>query len=77
MTLLRIFEIATGAIIVLLAATQIVVPILRGTLLFPLFRKEHELETQLSRARQEELEIGLQHELQKRREQIDKLKQDK
>jgi hypothetical protein len=77
MTLLRIFEIAIGAIIVLLATTQIVIPILRGTLLFPLFRKEHELETELSRARQEELEIGLQHELQKRREQIDKLKQDK
>lgn len=77
MGLLRIFEIAVGAIIVILAITQIVIPIFRGTLLFPLFRKEHELESQLSRARQEELEIGLQHELKKRREHIDKLKDEK
>ena len=76
MTLLRIFEIATGAFIVLLAVTQIVVPIIRGTLLFPFFRKEHELESQLSHARQEELEIGLQHELKKRREHIEKLRDD-
>jgi len=44
--------------------------------LFPLFRKEHELESRLSHARQEELEIGLEQELQKRREQIEKLKRD-
>jgi hypothetical protein len=77
MTLLRIFEIAAGALIVILAITQIAIPILRGTLMFPLFRREHELESQLSRARQEELEVGLQHELEKRREHIDKLKQDR
>jgi len=77
MTLLRIFEIAAGAILVILAFTQIVIPILRGTLLFPLFRREHELESQISRARQEQLEIELQRELEKRREHIDKLKQDK
>jgi hypothetical protein len=77
MGLLRIFEIAAGAIIVILAVTQMVIPILRGTLLFPLFRKEHELESQLSRARQEELEVGLQHELKKRQQHIAKLKDDK
>lgn len=76
MAILRILELAVAAITLLLAITQVVIPLLRGTLLFPLFRKEHRLEVQLSQARQEELEAGLQKELKQRQDQIEKLKQE-
>jgi hypothetical protein len=76
MALLRILEYATGAILLLIAVTQVVIPIFRGTLLFPFFRREHELESLLSQARQQELEFGLQKELKQRREHLDTLKHD-
>lgn len=58
--LVRLF---IAAIFVLIWITQVIWPALRGTPLFPWFRREHHLHVQLSRQRQAQLERDLERQL--------------
>jgi len=61
--LLAILEILVVAIIILLLFTQIVIPLLRKTKLFPIFSNEYKLRSDIESARQKNLENVLKNEL--------------
>jgi hypothetical protein len=60
MILLKLLELLLLGLGILILVTQIIVPAIRGTLLFPFFRREAELEEELSMAKEETVEAGLE-----------------
>ena len=63
MALLAALELFLLAALLLVTITQVAIPLLRGTPLFPLFREESRLEKELSEARQELEEAKLKKEI--------------
>ncbi len=51
---LRIAEVASIAVVLIILITQVLMPAVRGQLLFPIFRTRGKLETKLAEAKQEE-----------------------
>jgi hypothetical protein len=47
--------------------SQIAIPLWRGTALFPMFRREMSLESKLESKRQEDLEYGIEKEINKKK----------
>ena len=50
---LDLFELALALFIILVIGTQIIVPFFRGTLMFPILRKEAKLEGELAEVRED------------------------
>ena len=63
MILVVLFELITAVLLLYLGVTQLVVPLWRGTPLFPMFRKEGHLRHQLSRVDEEVVEADLEKEI--------------
>lgn len=63
MNFLRWSEIIFLLVAVVFLITQVAWPLVRGTKLFPIFRREAELEKKLDDKRQNDLEQGLEREL--------------
>ncbi len=72
MILLRILEYAFLGVVVILVVTQVVLPLWRGSQLFPFFRRERELEHELQKLKQESIETDLEREIAKTRKDIEK-----
>ena len=71
---LRVLELVGFTLLVLVAVTQLVIPLWRGTPLFPLFRREGKLEGELERARQVRLEAELRERIERERRNIEEEK---
>lgn len=67
--LLTALEIALWLLVALFIATQVVYPFCRGTVMFPILRKEANLEKQLNEAKQYKVELEMQKELKKIQQQ--------
>lgn len=63
MNFLRWSEVISLLVAVLFLLTQVAWPLVRGTRIFPIFRREAELEKKLDDKRQNDLEQGLEREL--------------
>ena len=63
MRLLYFVEIIMIALFLLAFATQVFIPLWRGTPLFPIFRRERKLEAQLTKLRQANLEADIEHKI--------------
>lgn len=59
MSLLRLLELAVVLLGALLVLTQMAVPLIRGTKMFPLFRRQHKLENELREVNQAKVEKNL------------------
>ncbi len=71
--LLAYLEIAFGAILLLAFVTQVVVPVVRSTPLFPFLRTEKHLVAELERANEEVLEEALRRKIVKRHQETERL----
>lgn len=67
--LLTAMEIALWLLVALFIVTQVVYPFCRGTVMFPILRKEANLEKQLNEAKQYKVELEMQKELKKIQQQ--------
>lgn len=63
MFVLRVFEFAIGAVIILFIIQQVVMPLVRGTLIFPMFRTEGKLEDELQQQAQHKREAQMREAL--------------
>ncbi|MBI2100558.1 MAG: hypothetical protein HYT47_00870 [Candidatus Vogelbacteria bacterium] len=63
MILVWLFESALWVLIPAFVITQVIIPILRGTAIFPLFNRRRRLEAQLRRAREYADEARLEKEV--------------
>lgn len=77
MIFLRLLEYAVVILFIIFAVTQILIPLLRGKPIFPLFRKKEEIKEQLIVAKDETETAKLEKELEKEREKAKKLKEEK
>ena len=60
MVFAEVVELTIMTIFTLLMVTQVIVPLWRGTKIFPLFRKQRKLEKDLVSAREETLEAQIE-----------------
>lgn len=60
---LRVFEFSIGTVILLFIILQVVMPLVRGTLTFPMFRTEGKLEDELQQQAQSEREAAMREAL--------------
>jgi hypothetical protein len=65
MILLRLFEFSAVALILIILVTQIIFPFIRGTKIFPIFRKEAVLIGKLEEAKQRKVEREIKKEIEK------------
>ena len=73
--LLRYVEYLVFALILLVFATQVFVPMWRGTKVFPIFRsRQRELEAELTQTREEAHEAELEHTLKEERGRVTQLR---
>lgn len=63
MILVVLFELIVSVLLLYLGVTQLVVPLWRGTPLFPVFRKETHLRQQLSQTAEKVVEADLEREI--------------
>ena len=56
---LEMIEFALFGLVALVGITQLVIPLWRGTPMFPLLRRERKLESELEKARQAQVEENL------------------
>jgi sensor domain CHASE-containing protein len=63
MVILRLFEFSAIFLIILAVITQVFIPFFRGTVYFPIFRKERKLEDDLANAKQGQVERALEKEV--------------
>lgn len=63
MNFARLLELSLVILVIATLVTQVAWPLIRGTKLFPIFRREAKLEKQLDEKRQEELEKSLERQL--------------
>lgn len=66
----RVFELVLVFSLALLIVTQVLIPALRGTPNFPMFRREKTLKTELQELQQEEVELALQAEVEAKRAKL-------
>lgn len=62
---LSMMEWAVIFMFILLMITQVFIPAIRGTVLFPLFKKSIKLEAKLAETNQTEMEIDLENQIKK------------
>lgn len=74
MNVMTVLEIVLVALVVLAGVTQLVVPLWRGTPLFPFVRRERRLEAELSEAREEVIEVKLEQRIRQEREAAERLR---
>lgn len=72
MVVLRLFEMALGAIFLFLIITQVLVPAVKGSPLFPIFRRRAELQQELVRVNEEEQNAKLEADLKRRQADLAK-----
>ncbi len=60
MILVTLVELVVVALLLYLGVTQVVLPLWRDTLLFPMFRREGRLQHELAEATEEVVEAGLE-----------------
>jgi len=65
--LVKIFEFSIIILAMWLLITQVSIPVFRGTKLFPLFRREEKLRSELEEARQKTLEKKLEKKIREAR----------
>lgn len=63
MNIITVMEISLAALALLFFLTQVMLPAFRGTALFPMFRREGELEKSLSEAKQTIRERGIEKDI--------------
>lgn len=66
----ELFEWVALILFLVVVVTQLAIPMYRGTPLFPVFRRERELETELERARQTSVESRLEKRIARERRDI-------
>lgn len=74
MNIVAVFELALAVLVVLAGITQIVLPLWRGTPLFPLFRTERKLEAELEEAREEVVEADLRKQIEETRRKAENVR---
>ena len=74
MALLYILEYAVTVLILLIIFTQILIPIYRGTQLFPFFRRERNLENRLQSVKQDVLEAELEVQVLETKKRVSEMK---
>lgn len=77
MLIVVLFEFVALALLILVFATQIVVPFLRGTPTFPIFRKERKLMSELTRAMEKVAEVELEQRIKEEKERAGAIKGEK
>ena len=70
---LRFVEILSMILVILLLATQVIWPLMRGRLVFPFFRKRGKLEAKLNEVREAEDDKQLEAELLDRTVKLNKV----
>lgn len=70
MALLFLFELVLVFSAILGLLTQIVVPVINGTRVFPMFRRDKSLEKQLEQVREHAEDTHLKREIKKEKEKI-------
>lgn len=68
--LLTVIELAGWAVLILTSVTQVVVPLWRGTPLFPILRSERKLEGELEEVHQQKIEADLQERIRRERREL-------
>lgn len=63
MIILRVLEYSVIVLLIVLVITQVLVPLFRGTKVFPLFRREGQLVSKLIDTRQQKVEKGLEQKI--------------
>jgi len=71
---MAVLELVLVALVVLVGVTQLVVPLWRGTPLFPFGRRERRLEVDLAEAREEVVEAKLEQEIGREHETAERLR---
>ena len=69
--LLQTIEYAFIALVIIFVITQVIIPLGRGTLLFPLFRRERQLEQELQKVKQEAVEADLEQKIEETRRKVE------
>lgn len=72
MSLLRFVEIASLLLGALFVLTQMAVPLIRGTKMFPLFRKQRKLESELREVKQAKAEKDLAKQVEREKSRLGK-----
>lgn len=70
MFFLTLFEFAICMTLILMVITQMLVPSLKGTRMFPLFRKEQKIQSKIRGLNQESNEVDLEKEANEIRKNI-------
>lgn len=68
---LRVLEYAFIALVIVIVLTQVIIPLARGTLLFPFFRRERHLEQELQKLKQEAIEADLERKIAVERKNVE------
>ena len=76
MNIVVVLELLFATLIVIIFLTQILMPLFRGTPVFPIFRRERKLESELSEARKEVIEASLERRIKQEREKAERLRDD-
>ena len=69
--LLQTIEYVFIALVIIFVITQVIIPLGRGTLLFPLFRRERQLEQELQKVKQEAIEAELEQRVEETRKKVE------
>jgi hypothetical protein len=77
MAILVILEFVLAALVATFFVTQIFIPIARGTVLFPIFSKEHDLDKEIRKENQKIVEGDLEEKLKTIKEEPERRKNPK
>lgn len=72
MRLLSALEVMFGLVLLYGVVSQLAIPLINGTAIFPFFRKQHKLEAELTEARQEAVETLLEQQVTRERNRVRK-----
>lgn len=70
MKLVLLFQVVASILLAVLVATQLIMPAIRGTKLFPMLRREGKLLKEVEDAKQEEREQKIERKLNKIKDKI-------
>jgi len=71
--MLAVLEITFFCIIIVIVITQMIIPAIRGTVLFPIFRQERVLENELQSEKQKNVEKELKNDIENLKHKGDKV----
>lgn len=72
MIFLKIFELVFGIIVLYVLVTQFIFPLIIGTQFLPIFKRQHKIEKEITKARQQMAEYTLEKKLFKLKPKEDK-----